>query len=509
MALLEPPKADVLAWQPGQPFSRKATLNVYDRDANVVNEVVVDLRSHSVESWAPRPGVEPAVYGTEWTEADSIVRKDARWQAAIAARGLKPRDIYIDVWAPGDTAGIDDPNGDRLLRAITFYRGHLPNPYDRPVEGITVTIDMTTRTVLDVTDSGIVPVDKTETGDAKAARHGLKPLVVSQPQGPSFDIKGREVSWQGWRFRVDYSPREGMVLHQVGFEQGGVVRPIIYRLALSEIYVPYALPDPSWAWRTAFDVGEYELGQYAEPLQRGVDVPSNAVFFNENAAADSVADGAVVPLPHAEAMFERDGGSLWDRTDPSTYERDARLARELVVTAAYVIGNYTYDVEYSFRLDGSIGVRVGATGTTLNQGITTIAAGDQYGATVAPTVAAPAHQHFLSFRIDFDVDGTANDVMSEETTSAPSAAGNAFVLKQTPITSGGLRRRQRRDRTGLDGRELHQGGCAGVADRVHADARQLDGALFGAELRGPPASRLCGPSVLGHHVRAGAALRGR
>ena len=119
------------------------------------------------------------------------------------------------------------------------------------------------------------------------------------------------------------------------------------------------LPDPSWAWRTAFDVGEYELGQYAEPLQRGVDVPSNAVFFNENAAADSVADGAVVPLPHAEAMFERDGGSLWDRPDPSTYERDARLARELVVTAAYVIGNYTYDVEYSFRLDGSIGVRVG------------------------------------------------------------------------------------------------------------------------------------------------------
>jgi hypothetical protein len=31
-------------------------------------------------------------------------------------------------------------------------------------------------------------------------------------------------------------------------------------------------------------------------------------------------------------MFERDGGSLWDRLDPTTLERDARFARELVVS---------------------------------------------------------------------------------------------------------------------------------------------------------------------------------
>ena len=62
---------------------------------------------------------------------------------------------------------------------------------------------------------------------------------------------------------------------------------------------------------------------------------------------------AAYDLPHAVALYERDGGSLWDRTDPATFERDARFARELVVTASMVIGNYTYMIDYVFRLDGS------------------------------------------------------------------------------------------------------------------------------------------------------------
>ena len=35
-----------------------------------------------------------------------------------------------------------------------------------------------------------------------------------------------------------------------------VVRPIIYRVSLADIFVPYALPDRNWVWRAALDVGE-------------------------------------------------------------------------------------------------------------------------------------------------------------------------------------------------------------------------------------------------------------
>ena len=210
---------------------------------------------------------------------------------------------------------------------------------------------------------------------------------------------------------------------------------MIYRLALSEIYVPYGVDDPNWAWRTAFDVGEYNFGQFAVAQEANVDVPENAVFFDGVLAGDTGSAGGAYALPHAVAMYERDGGSLWQRTDPTTFARDARFARELVVKAAFFIGNYTYEEELVFGQDGSIAVHVNASGTTLNQGVPTTTAGNRYGTTVAPNIAAPNHQHFISFRIDFDVDGTDNRVVEENIVPAPSTAGNAFVSQETPLAT--------------------------------------------------------------------------
>jgi hypothetical protein len=73
------------------------------------------------------------------------------------------------------------------------------------------------------------------------------------------------------------------------------VRPIIYRLAMSEIYVPYGIPDPNWAWRTAFDIGEYNLGQFAVAQEKNADVPENAVFFDSVLAATRAPQAAPTP----------------------------------------------------------------------------------------------------------------------------------------------------------------------------------------------------------------------
>ena len=77
----------------------------------------------------------------------------------------------------------------------------------------------------------------------------LKPIVITQPEGPSFTVDGTLVRWQKWRFRVGFTPREGLVLHTVGWEEGGRVRPILYRASLSEMVVPYG--DPSADPRSA------------------------------------------------------------------------------------------------------------------------------------------------------------------------------------------------------------------------------------------------------------------
>ena len=439
VTLKEPPKSELLAWDPGEPFRREAFANVYSRAANRLFEAVVDLKTQTLISWVERPGVQPAVSISEYAQADAVVRADPRWRKAIRDRGLKPGDIYIDVWAPGSVALPLNPSGKRLLRALSFFDGGLPNPYDRPVEGLVATVDMNALTVFDVTDTGIKPVNTTLTGSSDTTRPGLKPLNVVQPDGPSFTLAGDKVEWMGWQFRVGFNPREGLVLHEIGFKDAGVVRPIIQRMALDEIFVPYALPDGNWVWRAALDFGEYNLGQYSESLEAGVDVPTNAIFFDEGVPLDDPAGDASYELPHAIALYERDGGSLWDRLDPATFVRDARFGRELVVTASMAIGNYTYMVDYVFGLDGSIDVRAGATGTTLNRGIATNGTDERFGGTVSPNISAPNHQHFFNFRIDFDVDGPSNRLVESNTQGVPSTYGNAFSTTETAITTEGFR----------------------------------------------------------------------
>jgi primary-amine oxidase len=327
------------------------------------------------------------------------------------------------------------------LRALSFFAGDLPNAYDRPIEGVLVTIAANRMEVLDVQDTGARPVNRTATDAPGGTRPPLAPLVVKQPDGPGFKIRGSRVAWQGWRFRVGFNPREGVVLHQIGFERAGRVRPVIYRLALDEIYVPYTLPDPTWSWRAALDVGEYNLGQFLEQLQPGVDVPPNVVFLDEFTPSDrgSGGDPPVIRLENGVALYERDSGVLWDRVDAATGDRSARLGRELVVTSTMPNGNYTYTVEYVFRLDGGIDVVAGATGTLLTRGVASAGAGNAFGTLVAPFVAAPSHQHFFNFRVDFDVDGVRNRLVQADTRPVPSSEGNAFDTDESVVDREGFR----------------------------------------------------------------------
>ncbi len=45
---------------------------------------------------------------------------------------------------------------------------------------------------------------------------GEKPINVVQPQGPSFEVNGNEISWLNWNMRISFNHREGLVFHNVG-----------------------------------------------------------------------------------------------------------------------------------------------------------------------------------------------------------------------------------------------------------------------------------------------------
>ena len=90
-------------------------------------------------------------------------------------------------------------------------------------------------------------------------RTDLKPLQVVQPKGASFTVTsddksgtGKILNWQKWRFRVGFNCREGMVLHDVSYDN----RSLFYRLSLSDMNIPYGDPRPPYHKKAAFDFGD-------------------------------------------------------------------------------------------------------------------------------------------------------------------------------------------------------------------------------------------------------------
>lgn len=439
----EPAKASVINFKPGNAYQRQAFAIVFDREKNRTYEGVADLRTAKIISWKEVANVQPLVFMGEYEILDKLVHADERWQAAMRKRGITDFDkVAVDGWAAGH---VDGNFKGRLLRGLSYFKGDGANYYGRPIEGVVAIVNMNSRTVVDVTDTGVVPVSgKGQDFDERSVgklREKPKPLVIGQPDGASFRIDGQEISWQKWRFRYSMHPREGLVLHTVGYEDRGRIRPIIYRASLSEMVVPYGDTDRNWRWRSAFDVGEYGVGRLASPLEPGQDAPENARLLDAVFADDN---GKPYSLERAVGIYERDGGILWKHFDTVSGKNESRRARELVMFFVATIGNYDYAVSYIFKQDGSIEVDIALTGIMLAKGTAEKTAGQDHhksagssGHLVAENIAAPHHQHFFCFRIDFDVDGTSNTVTEMNTTALPGGPENpslnGFVMNETVL----------------------------------------------------------------------------
>lgn len=426
---------------------RHALAVLYDRQGDKTREAIVDLVAHAIVSRAEVPGAQPMLRGGDYRLAYQILDADQRWHDAITRRGLDPDHVEIDPWSAGVVHG--HPPG-RYVRMIHFLGGEQENRYGPPIEGLEALVDLTRGRVVEVIDEpgprpGSESTDFNDPAVRGAPRPGLKPLRTVQPEGPSFSWHGGELRWQGWRMRWSFDDREGLVLRGIAIEDGGRVRSVLRRASVSEMWVPYGDPGTRWAWRNAFDAGEYGLGQLANQLVAGLDVPENAALLD--ASVSDVRGGARV-REGVVAVFERDGGILWSHGgEPTIGTRSRELVWRFVVTA----GNYDYGFEWAFRQDGSVGFQTDLTGIVLAKGVaaelcgacseplgadgTLVPAGEErFGSLIAPRVLGVNHQHFVSVRLDFDVDGPAN-ALRELDFESDASAPNAFVVRRRELPS--------------------------------------------------------------------------
>jgi primary-amine oxidase len=426
IALHEPAKEAVLRHRPGDAVARTAFVVLMDSTAGKTYEALVSLTQDQVLSWQHLPGVQPSIVFDEFFEAEAAVRADPRWQAAMRKRGVTDFSLaMVDPWSAGNF-GFKGEDGRRLVRALTWVRrSPNDNGYARPVANLLTVVDLHAMKVVDVEDYGVVPLppeDANYSPDVAGTRADLKPLTIHQPEGPSFVLDGHELSWQKWRMRLGFTPREGLVLHTVAYQDGGRERPILYRASVVDMVVPYGDPRPTFFHRNAFDVGEYGIGYLANSLALGCDCLGEIRYVD---AVVNDSQGAPVTLPNAVCLHEEDAGILWKHFDWRTGYTEVRRSRRLVVSFIATVGNYEYGFYWYFYQDGTIQLEVKLTGIVSNGAVRP---GEQprWGELVAPQVYGPIHQHFFNVRLDMMVDGPHNSVFEVNTVADPPGPENPY-----------------------------------------------------------------------------------
>ena len=419
--LEEPAKAQVWSWRAGQPVTRSAHA-VIKQQARTF-EAVVDLVNERLVSWTEMRGVQPNWLREEFEAMESEVKKHPDFIAAMKRRGFTDLTFIDCGGGPPGYFGTPDQRGRRVSWVGCSDARRVRNPWPRQIEGLTVIVDMDQKKVLRVVDEGAVPVP-TATAEYDVASLGplnspAPPIAVSQPLGPGFTLDGHQVSWQNWRFHVRPDQRVGMIISTVRYRDGERERPVLYQGSLSEIFVPYMDPAHGWYARNFLDAGEYVAGGLGKPMERGIDCPDNSVFLDHIVVQDNGRPGTV---PRAVCLFERYAGDMvWRHRDGSGVH--GRPRRDLVVRMAAVLGNYDYYFDWVFQQDGAIRVAVGATGINevkmVAESDAAVAARsngngapspapDAYGRFVDRNIVAVNHDHYFNFRLDLDIEGSAN-----------------------------------------------------------------------------------------------------
>ena len=432
LTLEEPAKRQVLAWRPGEPMPRRAYALV--RKDDEAFEAVVDLAAEEVVSWARLEGAEPNWHSDEYDSMTDKVLEHPDFLAGLAARGVTDL-TFVDCRAGlRGYFGTEQEEG----RRIAHVRCSEPDRVKQhEIEDLIAVVDLESEEILRIIDedAGRIPAVETDFRNMLGEEREIAgPIEIRQPLGRGFELDGYQVSWQNWSFHLRPDQRTGLVLSLVTYRENPEAAPrsILYQGYLSEIFVPYM--DPSYAWyRNNFiDVGEYVAVGLGKPLLPGDDCPDHAAYID---ATNTDANGYPSTVPGTICIYERETGDpSWRHW--STEGAESRKSRDLVVRLGGVVGNYDYLMDWIFRQNGSIEVRVGSTGilayettaaasalspapatgpTNATAADAPVASGDAdaYGRFVQPNVVAVNHDHYFSFRLDLDVDGADNRFVAD------------------------------------------------------------------------------------------------
>ena len=246
--------------------------------------------------------------------------------------------------------------------------------------------------------------DWTEIEDFDAAPPGreLPPPVMIQPSGARYSLDKKEgyVSWMGFEFYIASSQTTGPALFDIKFNGDSVM----YELGLQEAMAHYAGDDPIQGGQEFLDTF-FGMGKYAFELVPGYDCPAYADYLSTTYHISE----QPWTNPNGICVFEYTADHLLQR-HTSQYQVSLSRQTYLVVRSVSTVGNYDYTIDYTFYLDGTIEVKVRASGFIFAAFFNTADAGskDKYGYRVHDAAATSMHDHVINFKADLDIVGPSN-----------------------------------------------------------------------------------------------------
>ncbi|ERG98979.1 MAG: Cu2+-containing amine oxidase, partial [Haloquadratum sp. J07HQX50] len=417
---IEPSKEEMEEWSEDDPFERNIGVVLRNFTERETYEAVVSLDSREVESWEHLQDAIPHIPGMDVREAERAIIEDERFREAAKKRGVESFDnVIVDPWPVNASEFVPDDIEDlRLARGLSWVgRDKKDNAYSRPLEGIHAFIDLDEMEVVEVVDNGVIdennplPPERADfRSDRVETRDDREHLDVVQPEGVSWEVDGHKVEWQKWSLRVGWTDREGLVIHDITYDDDGEERKILDRMAASAMAVPYGDVDPNHNWKNALDIGEFNVGRMVNSLDEGCDCLGEMHYFD---VVTNDRNGEVIEFPNAICMHEEDDGLLWKHTEVRKGNTEVRRRRRLVLSQIATVYNYDYAFYYYFYQDGRIETEVRLTGIDSN-GVVPEGTGaddtDGFYEVAAPQIKTALHQHHFNFRLDFDIDGTQNSV---------------------------------------------------------------------------------------------------
>lgn len=421
--LLEPDKAVVRAFKPGDLIARKARANVFSAVAIGVTRMTICIDTEKILTRQELPTMRPMIQLEQFLEVEGIVRKDPAFIAGCAKRGITDMEmVCIDPWSAGEFE-IPGEEGRHLCHVFAWLRlRDNENFYAHPIEGLNAVIDLKTWEVIRVDDYGAIPVPMQEanyeTELVRSTRPRLKPINITQPEGVNFTLDGRKLSWDKWSVVVGFNARESLTLHDIRYDG----RPVVHRASLVEMVVPYGSPDNGHFRKHVFDIGEYGIGKLANSLKLGCDCLGVIQYLDVHM---NTMDGDLLTIEKAICIHEEDSGLLWKHWDFRTDRAETRRGRKLVVSTICTVGNYEYAQYWYFHMDASIEFEVKATGIINTVGCMPGKPG-KYGREVSPGVLGQIHQHIFCARLDMAIDGDENSVVECNTYLEPEGPSNPY-----------------------------------------------------------------------------------